>query len=97
MIWKYNFTYVGASLDSSLEQIGSTAAEDDDEYRELRPVEVSAQTRMFNPNGVYYTENLSKGSWILKTPNAMDVMSQLMGVDDAEKVSWSPCCWNEHL
>lgn len=23
MIWKYNFTYVGASLDSSLEQIGS--------------------------------------------------------------------------
>jgi len=40
------------------------------------------------PNGVHYTESLSKGSWILKTLNATDVMSQLMGVDDAEKVNW---------
>jgi hypothetical protein len=40
------------------------------------------------PNGVHYSESLSKGSWILKSLNATDVMSQLLGVDDAEKVDW---------
>jgi hypothetical protein len=40
------------------------------------------------PNGVHYTESLSTGSWILKTLNATDVMSQLLGVEDAEKVNW---------
>lgn len=40
------------------------------------------------PNGVHYTPDLSKGSWVLKTPNATAALAELEGVDDAEKVNW---------
>lgn len=40
------------------------------------------------PNGVHYTPDISTGSWILKTPDAAQMLADLMAVDDAEKVNW---------
>lgn len=40
------------------------------------------------PNGVHFTESISRGSWILKTLNPTEVMNQLLDVHDAEKVDW---------
>ncbi|KAG0557760.1 hypothetical protein KC19_11G155200 [Ceratodon purpureus] len=40
------------------------------------------------PNGVHYTPDISTGSWIVKTPDAAQMLADLMAVDDAEKVNW---------
>ncbi|XP_024357897.1 uncharacterized protein [Physcomitrium patens] len=40
------------------------------------------------PNGVHYTEHLSKGSWILHSDNATELMAELKKIVDEEKVNW---------
>ncbi|BFI19389.1 hypothetical protein MPTK1_7g02903 [Marchantia polymorpha subsp. ruderalis] len=40
------------------------------------------------PTGLVFTEDSSKGSWILKSSNAVELSSQVENMTDAEKVNW---------
>ncbi|OAE27659.1 hypothetical protein AXG93_4757s1020 [Marchantia polymorpha subsp. ruderalis] len=40
------------------------------------------------PTGLVFTEDSSKGSWILKPSNAVELSSQVENMTDAEKVNW---------
>ncbi|CAM6128007.1 unnamed protein product [Calypogeia fissa] len=40
------------------------------------------------PTGVVYTEDGSKGNWILNTAEAAEMYSQMQNVPDSEKASW---------
>jgi hypothetical protein len=40
------------------------------------------------PTGVVYTEDSSKGNWILNTAEAAEMYSQMQNVPDSEKASW---------
>ena len=43
---------------------------------------------VMKPTGVVYTEDASKGHWMLTCSDAADLFSQMQNVTDAEKVNW---------
>ncbi|OAE23274.1 hypothetical protein AXG93_2193s1010 [Marchantia polymorpha subsp. ruderalis] len=40
------------------------------------------------PTGLVFTEDSSKGTWILKSSNAVELSSEVENMTDAEKVNW---------
>ncbi|OAE22285.1 hypothetical protein AXG93_1234s1000 [Marchantia polymorpha subsp. ruderalis] len=52
------------------------------------PSDMSKCESQAKPTGLVFTEDSAKGTWILKSSNAVELSSQIENMTDAEKVNW---------
>lgn len=52
------------------------------------PSDMSKCESQAKPTGLVFTEDSTKGTWILKSSNAVELSSQIESMTDAEKVNW---------
>ncbi|OAE23275.1 hypothetical protein AXG93_2193s1020 [Marchantia polymorpha subsp. ruderalis] len=57
-------------------------------FSHVRLSDMTKCQREAKPTGVVFTEDSTKGSWILKSSNAHNLFSQLENLPEGEKVNW---------